>query len=267
MFRVLRRLRGALSVAAVVGAIFGAGAAAAQGGVQIDTAVVGGSSTVPISTCSLGQACTHSFNLGFDVTLGNGQVVDTVYIYREGVVGVGSALPTSATVTSLGSLGNAYVAAALSDFSGYNVSVTYALSGGPDHGLPCPRFNPPPGCVNVNDDVLIDYFVSDTAGEKGEFQIKFHTGQYGTGPASFIGSFYGGQSLVSGGIEFGSPGSGVPDGLGGFWNFKDGPIDALRGSNLSGNLPGVPEPAAWALMIGGFFMAGAALRRRAPTPA
>jgi hypothetical protein len=39
-------------------------------------------------------------------------------------------------------------------------------------------------------------------------------------------------------------------------------FDILGTSDLS-----VPEPAAWALMIGGFGMAGAALRRRRTAPA
>lgn len=39
---------------------------------------------------------------------------------------------------------------------------------------------------------------------------------------------------------------------------------ALQGPSLAG---GVPEPASWALMIGGFGLAGAAIRRRREAPA
>ena len=42
------------------------------------------------------------------------------------------------------------------------------------------------------------------------------------------------------------------------------PVIAIYGANGQGLLPagGVPEPATWALMLGGFGLAGAALRRR-----
>lgn len=48
-----------------------------------------------------------------------------------------------------------------------------------------------------------------------------------------------------------------------------GPPSALLVSGLSGTAleGGVPEPASWALMIGGFGLAGAALRRRRPAAA
>ena len=41
----------------------------------------------------------------------------------------------------------------------------------------------------------------------------------------------------------------------------DGYIAAINGISVGGN-PAIPEPSTWALMIGGFGLAGAALRRR-----
>ena len=37
---------------------------------------------------------------------------------------------------------------------------------------------------------------------------------------------------------------------------------SVNGSTLPPPAPGVPEPAAWAMLIGGFGLAGAALRRK-----
>ena len=64
----------------------------------------------------------------------------------------------------------------------------------------------------------------------------------------------------------GDPGPGAE---GQYWPGSGMLAGYYQGYDLSG-LPastGTPEPATWALMIGGFFVAGAALRRRAPRPA
>ncbi len=44
-------------------------------------------------------------------------------------------------------------------------------------------------------------------------------------------------------------------------------LDAFSGSPISLSVVAVPEPASWAMMIAGFAIAGAAMRRRKPTPA
>jgi hypothetical protein len=47
------------------------------------------------------------------------------------------------------------------------------------------------------------------------------------------------------------------------YNLSGVPIGVrIDGSGVAGGTGGVPEPASWALMIGGFGLAGAALRRR-----
>jgi hypothetical protein len=54
----------------------------------------------------------------------------------------------------------------------------------------------------------------------------------------------------------------------GFGNQEGGDYDAISiGSRSVVGPPPVPEPASWALMIGGFGLAGAALRRRRAAPA
>lgn len=47
-----------------------------------------------------------------------------------------------------------------------------------------------------------------------------------------------------------------------FFIYDDGLSDNSGGISLNVSAAGVPEPASWALMIGGFGLAGSALRRR-----
>jgi hypothetical protein len=207
----LRRVLAAMAAGALAVMAHGA---AAQGGVQIDTSVFSLSS--PPQLCTLGQSCSFAQNLHFNITLGNGTTFNTVYIYREGVIGLGAALPTTATFGSLASLGGAYIAPAFADFAGENVHVTFGLSGGTDHGL----------ALGVNDDVLIDWYVEPTTpdptsptNDRGEFQIKFHTAQYGTGGPSGFSVNYGGN--------LGDPNVGA-EGL--YWPGSGSPSDAVGGT-------------------------------------
>ena len=253
MVKLIQALRAAIGAAVMLCAIAFGGTAAAQGGIQIDTSAFG---TQAVSLCTLGQACNTSYNLNFQMTLG-AITFSRVYIYKEGVVGLGAELPLTAHVGSLESLGGAFIAPALSDFAGYDVSAAFAYSGGPDHLLP----------VGVNDSTLVNFFVNThTTGnvadlpsdERGEFQIRFHTFDLGVGfgvPALNIG--YGGPTLPG-------PNPGTAADL--FWPGTGVPPGALSGTNFTG-VAAAPEPAAWMLLIGGFFMMGAALRRRAAAPA
>lgn len=262
MFKLLRRLRTALGAAAIVGALFGAGAAAAQGGVQVDTSTFStskfGASSGGTGFCVLGQACNTFVDVGFNIKLGTGVVTRDIYMYEDGIIGVGSALPTGATLGDPSSLGHAYIAASFADYSGTTVHATVGLAGGPDHNLP-------PG---ENDWTLVDWFVDSPTQGLGEYQIKFITFQNYPPidpsvpqPPDYSYSF----GFHAGGGQ-GDPGIGA-EGL--YWPGSGMLAGYYQGFDLSGLPadPGVPEPAAWALMIGGFFVVGAALRRRAPAPA
>jgi hypothetical protein len=256
------------SAAALVALVVACGAngALAQGGVQADTSVIGGAS---VQFCTLGQPCSFGLSLAFTAAesfalpLNDGTFYDTVYIYREGVIGLGRALPTGATLGDLSTLGYAFVAPAFSSFSGLDVRVTFQYSGGTDHGL----------LGYENDDVLVDWYVGTPPTvpggpetDRGEFQVKFHTDQFGTGRGGPVQVAYGGP-------QFGDPN---PGSLGLSWLGTGAPSDALMGSNFAGSGPdprppsdGVPEPGTWAMAVIGLGLAGGALRvtrrRCAPT--
>ena len=251
MLSTIRRAAFAVGLAALA---LTAGAARASGDVQIDSPI-GGLPTF-VTGCQLGQGCT-GFSMGFSVALNNGGSFDTIYVYRDGVIGLGQALPGGATLGDPSSLGDFYAAVGFEDLSGTspglialgvdpaNVGVTISRNGGTDHSLPA-------GTV---DEILVDYFIGDgqtQAGYHGIMQVRFATHQYGSIPASVpdISLLHG---TPSGGFLMGKqwPETGLIDG-------------AFVGTKLGPTLDtsGVPEPATWALMILGVGAAGAALRRR-----
>jgi hypothetical protein len=59
-------------------------------------------------------------------------------------------------------------------------------------------------------------------------------------------------------VEFRAAGSGWQGGSDESWG-----LDNFTVAASGAGAPGVPEPATWAMMIGGFALAGAAMRRRA----
>jgi hypothetical protein len=88
-------------------------------------------------------------------------------------------------------------------------------------------------------------------------QIAF----YGTG-----GALLGSLDLLLSGVNQVAPNSfyGFTDGTADISRFvlTDGYVAVINGISVNGLPSGTPEPATWALMIGGFGLAGAALRRR-----
>ena len=115
----------------------------------------------------------------------------------------------------------------------------------------------------------------------GDFDIYFNYDQiqWETGSASQGVGGFGGISAAVGfnagngnapGTYFELPGSRVP---GSFYDTGTNPLITTTNDGVPGQLlfqvrnggvvvPGVPEPATWALMIGGFALTGAAMRRR-----
>ncbi|HEY2358008.1 MAG TPA: PEPxxWA-CTERM sorting domain-containing protein [Phenylobacterium sp.] len=235
-------------------------AARASGDVQIDSPI--GGQTSPFTLCQLGQSCT-GFDMGFNVALNNGGSFNKIYVYRDGVIGLGQALPVGATLGNLASLGDYYAAVGFEDLSPTSpdlagvltdpndVGVTVSRNGGTDHGLPA-------GTV---DEILVDYFIGDwhtQAGYHGMMQVRFATHQYGSIS----------PSLPTISLLHGTPAGGQMMGV--TWTdpsvFPDGLVGLSLGPDAES--PGLPEPATWALMISGFGLAGVALRRRGrPIPA
>lgn len=104
----------------------------------------------------------------------------------------------------------------------------------------------------------------------GEFSFDFGGGDTlfgsyaGTVTFAAAGLFNIAQShVVTGGTGKFADATGGFDSAGTL-SFLNGPPTVEQAFSGTISAPGIPEPATWALMIGGFGMAGAALRRRAP---
>lgn len=80
-------------------------------------------------------------------------------------------------------------------------------------------------------------------------------------PETFIAPFYGTSTIVGGtGIFAGATGTTSYDGL---FNVATGAAQFVERIEISGpNVPEIPEPETWAMLIAGFGLVGSALRRK-----
>lgn len=108
----------------------------------------------------------------------------------------------------------------------------------------------------------------DTNGSSSNPSIKrLHVdfGALNFGPGTYWFGLTGNNNQIGLNLEFGAPGSA------GLWQLQGNALQFSFGNQtkaafrLYGTSAGVPEPANWALMIAGFGLAGAAMRRRRVT--
>ena len=270
---LISSMRNASAALLMAAAALIASPASAQRGIDFDDP-----RTPPISTagCRLGQSCTgydlpfveNEFQEDFygsssSATNGNVQYFNNrqIFFYQEGVISFDSELPLGASVggglESLGT-GNWFAPSfgTATDMLAYRDPVgQFRINWGPNQGV---ELVPGEGCDEfgfcVIDPIIQgptfqisirSYFFTDSQTphiafgyERGRFPQQYVSG-YNYKP--FIGGFTG------------------P-------NPNDGQVDYFdlrySGSRGAGGGGAVPEPGTWALLILGFGLAGAALRRR-----
>ncbi|WP_309604050.1 PEPxxWA-CTERM sorting domain-containing protein [Phenylobacterium sp.] len=201
--------------------------------------------------CTLGAACSPT-SLGFSV---NGS--SSIYLYREGIIGLGASLTGGAT---LGSVVGDYVAPAFGatasssrkQFRNAHYEATHQ-----------------PGIT------LINFDTTDPGGDKGVYQVAFFNNNVASSP---LGGYVTGNRTVT--ISFGygrfvdcsalpatcgfTPLSQAGWRVGKVKQLFD--VGKLPSPNLT--LPmakpstGTPEPATWAMLVTGFGLVGLAARRR-----
>ncbi|MBJ7413744.1 MAG: PEP-CTERM sorting domain-containing protein [Phenylobacterium sp.] len=103
-----------------------------------------------------------------------------------------------------------------------------------------------------------NFTMGGIAGDELLFNGQAFTWNPEDGELTLVLEIYKPKTGVGGFSALSAPGGSAPN------NIQDDELPSLGGgSGVDAIVPGlVPEPATWALMIGGFGMAGAALRRR-----
>lgn len=118
---------------------------------------------------------------------------------------------------------------------------------------------------------------SGPGGFPADFTAPDVPGELAAPPAAVAGPgapVTGGTPISGGGLAFFAPGGGgaagsPPGGGGGIIDTTPNPTDTPPGPTdttpigpPTGTVPGIPEPSTWALLIAGFGMTGAAMRRK-----
>lgn len=267
----LRIIRGAVGAAALLW-LGAAQSAAAHGGIQVDTDFL-----KSFSTCDLGSVCTPA-DLGFTITRPDGTTFSQIYIYNQGVIGLGAPiLGDKATLLAggLGALGDSFIAPGFSSFSGLTVTTLAVQMGGSVSGFP-------PDGVRA---FLVNWYVDGfpISGEdpddpdpghsgRGVFQADFEPQHWTSDGFNFVLN-----DDISTQISFRYTGlvqaddptedkfydlTGLtPDSQVGWRIGTYAGARPLAVPEVTLTLPGVPEPAAWAMMIVGFSAVGGMLRR------
>ncbi len=218
------------------------------------------------SACAL-SSCTAPSDLGlgalpanyFDGVFGDNVTIDTLsgfdklYIYRDGIVSFGSALPAGATLGDASTLGHSFAAPGFDAFAGDSIDVEVALTPARDSSGDATGGLAGIGIYwIINDANIFGMTIGSDPCSTG-FNTCFY---YGSPEFSWFKDDATDPFLPPGALV-GFPGATHTVGA-------DLTIDldtAIQGNvSLTGGV--VPEPSTWALMILGFGALGAALRGR-----
>jgi hypothetical protein len=237
--------------------LLGAGSAQAAGGIRTDQFPLDVFSTPTL--CTLGQACTTPTDLGFTV---NG--VSSLYVYKEGIVGLGAALTGGTTLdTVVGDyLAPAFGATADSATKQFRIDEFQGATGG-GPGITLLNFNIG-GSSDPNAGVYQIAFIDNSVAPSPPPENGIVTGNQTVTIAFFYGRFTtcevdlepdcGFTATSQGGYRVGGLQQTFPVGV-----LPDVTITVPKTA-------AIPEPSAWALMLTGFAVAGAALRRARRRP-
>lgn len=226
---------------AALGALALAGPAAAGGSIRIDA-----QAPTPITTCTLGVACANYQTTSYFFILPDGTMTNRLYVYDEGIVGLGSEVAGTpgGAVTSSGY----YAAAAFATIPDLE-DVTRTNMAFPDAAV----FTYHTGAANTGGmfQILFTDMRTDLDAPGNFMQLEFKYGGY-----LFDADGYGAR-----------PGSGLPQGFApnnAITQFAICTTGVCQDTMVRGSTPisAAPEPASWAMMIAGFGMAGGILRRR-----
>jgi hypothetical protein len=213
---------------------------------------IDGDTPFPVTGCLLGQACTGQ-SLPFSI-ITPAVTTNQIFIYRAGIVSLGSALPLDAAFGDVSTLGSAFLAPGFGNY-GTQLPDVYTTVVHPD-----PTQGSPPHGFRVTwiaaDTSIFQLELTDlsfdgpirTLSKIGDVRADF---AYHSNFATWQG-----RPVLADAV--------LPSGA--FSGYRVGNLSgaSTNGVNLTGApaLPSVPEPATWAMLLLGFGVLGSVLRER-----
>jgi hypothetical protein len=213
---------------------------------------IDGDPVSPVIGCLLGQACA-GYTMPFSI-ITPAVTTNQIFIYRAGIVSLGSALPLDAAYGDVSSLGSAFLAPGFGDYGAQLPSVsTTVVHPDPTPGSPAHSFR-----------------VTWIAADSSIFQLELFDLSF-TGPVQDPSKIGDVTALFAYHSAFptwqGIPvlaDAVLPNGAFSGYGVGDFTGASTNGVNLT-DAPArtnVPEPGTWAMLLLGFFALGSALRAR-----